>query len=44
LAIMKDRQPGGADAHARWIGRFKVYAGHIHGSEYAPVVTANQRN
>jgi hypothetical protein len=44
LAILKDRQPGGADAHAGRIGRFKVYAGHIHGSEYAPVADANQRN
>ncbi len=31
FAILKDGQPGGADAHARGIGRFKVEAGEIHG-------------
>ena len=43
-AILKDGKPGGADAHARWIGRFKVYAGHNNGSEHAPGLTADQRN
>ena len=29
LAILKDGQPGGANAHARVIGGFKVYAGKV---------------
>ena len=31
LAILKDGEPGGADTHARGIGRFKIEAGEIHG-------------
>ncbi len=31
MAILKDSNPGGADAHAGIIGRFKVEAGDNHG-------------
>jgi len=31
IAILKNGQPGGANAHARAIGRFQIYADEIHG-------------
>jgi hypothetical protein len=33
VAILKDGNPGGADADARMIGRFKVEAGNSHKGE-----------
>ena len=41
FAILKDGQPGGADAHARVIGRFKIEAGEIHGLRKFPTFFAS---
>jgi hypothetical protein len=38
------RKIGCEEAHAQWIGGFKIDAGHIHGSEHAPFPAAEQRN